>query len=102
MGNWGLFDQRKSRRWDVLLSYVMCGAVRRGAVDFMTPKGRTKTDVWRSWEDELDLRKSKELVVTSGERVWGRGILGVGGEKVQTMMQKTSYKALCVNTGQGG
>lgn len=54
----------------------------------MTPKGRTKTDVWRSWEDEppLDLRKSNELVVTSGERVWGRDTLGVGDEKVQTMM----------------
>ena len=72
MGNWGLFHQRRSRRWDVILSYVLRRAVKRGAVDFIcvTPKGRTKTDVWRSWEDEppLDLRKSNKLVVTSGER----------------------------------
>lgn len=46
----------------------------------MTPKGRTKTDVSRSWEDELplDLRRSNELVVTSRERVWGGALLGWG------------------------
>ena len=58
------------------------GVAKRAAVDFicMTPKGRTKSDVWRSWEDEppLDLRKSNKLVVTSGERGWGRGTWGRG------------------------
>ena len=82
MGNWGLFDQRKSWRWDVILSYELWRAAKRAAVDFicMTPKGRTKSDVWRSWEDEppLDLRKSNKLVVTSGERAWGRGTWGRG------------------------
>ena len=45
MGSWGLFDQRKSLRWDVILSHMMQKAVRRGAVDLIcvTPKGRART-----------------------------------------------------------